>query len=371
MPRNLRYIGQTMSETPNAPTPTDGATATAMTSNAVVFKRFLSGIQPTGEIHIGNYLGAIRNWVKFGEQLGRDALVTIVDLHAITIPHDAELLRERSFDAALVHMAAGIDPNRITFFVQSHVREHSELAWLLTTQTPLGDLQRMTQFKDKSEQHGILAGLLMYPVLQAADILIYKPTFVPVGEDQVQHIELTREIARRFNYLFAQDKPVFPEPAAFINTGAASRVPGLDGDGKMSKSKGNTLGLLEPKDELWQKLRTAPTDPARVRRNDPGNPDVCTMFTYHKLLSPVETIQEVDTECRRAGIGCVDCKKLLFTNLMGLLEPIQANAAELQSKPSVVSDALVDGANRARDLAQQTMAEVREAMGFLGMSAKP
>ena len=323
-----------------------------------------SGIQPTGEIHIGNYLGAIRNWVRIGEEIGQSAIFCIVDYHAITIPHAREDLARLTFDAALANMAAGLDPNKITLFAQSHVPEHMELAWIFTTQTPLGNLEGMTQFKDKSEQHSVLAGLLMYPVLQAADILLYKADTVPVGEDQIQHIELTREVARRFNARFAPDAPIFPEPKASIDQSAA-RVPGLDGAGKMSKSKNNTIGVLEDQKTIWENLRVAPTDPARVRRTDPGNPDVCTIFTYHKLFSSLETVQMVDRECRTAGIGCVDCKKKLMEGLMATLEPIQARAAHLRSHPSEVTDALVSGAERCSAIAKKTMLEVREAIGLL------
>jgi tryptophanyl-tRNA synthetase len=331
-------------------------------------KRVFSGIQPTGEIHIGNYLGAIRNWVKIGDQIGQDAIFCIVDYHAVTIPHDASSLPRLTFDAALANMAAGLDPNKITLFAQSHVPEHLELGWVFTTQTPLGDLERMTQFKDKSEQHSVLAGLLMYPVLQAADILLYKADTVPVGEDQVQHIELTREIARRFNYRFASETPIFPEPKASVDRNAA-RVPGLDGAGKMSKSKGNTIGVLEPKQSIWENLRVAPTDPARVRRNDPGNPEVCVMYAYHKLFSSPERVQEVNVGCRTAGIGCIDCKKMLMEGLWETLEPIQARAAHLEAHPSEVTDALVAGAERCAKIAGETMREVRDAIGLLPRNA--
>jgi tryptophanyl-tRNA synthetase len=327
-------------------------------------KRVFSGIQPTGDLHIGNYLGAIRNWVKIGEQIGKDAIFCIVDYHAITIPHDRELLAQRTFDAALANMAAGLDPNKIVLFAQSHVPEHLELGWVFSTQTPLGELERMTQFKDKSEQHSVLAGLLMYPVLQAADILLYKADTVPVGEDQIQHIELTREVARRFNAKFSPENPVFPEPKASIDKSAA-RVPGLDNSGKMSKSKNNTLELLEPQTALWEKIRVAPTDPARVRRNDPGTPEKCVIFSYHKLFSSLDTIQEVDTGCRTAGIGCIDCKKRLMVGLMETLEPIQARAAHLQAHPHEVTDALVSGAEHCQKIAKQTMLEVRDAIGLL------
>jgi tryptophanyl-tRNA synthetase len=200
--------------------------------------------------------------------------------------------------------------------------------------------------------------------LQAADILLYKADTVPVGEDQIQHIELTREVARRFNTKFSPEHPVFPEPKASIDKSAA-RVPGLDNSGKMSKSKNNTLDLLEPQTALWEKIRVAPTDPARVRRNDPGTPEKCVIFSYHKLFSSLEIIQEVDLECRRAGIGCVDCKKRLMVGLMETLDPIQARAAHLQAHPHEVTDALVSGAEHCQKIATDTMTEVREAIGLL------
>lgn len=324
-------------------------------------KRVFSGIQPTGEIHIGNYFGAILNYVKLGEELGKNSIYCIVDYHAITIPHEPELLRKRTFDAALVNMAAGLDPNKVILFAQSDVREHTELGWIFSTQTPLGDLERMTQFKDKSSQHSVLAGLLMYPTLMAADILLYKANTVPVGEDQVQHIELTREIARRFNGRFGE---LFPEPLAVHNKDAL-RVPGVDGQGKMSKSKGNTIGVLEDIESIWQKLRVAPTDPARVRRTDPGNPHVCLIFDYHKLFSDLDTIQMVEVGCSTAGIGCIDCKKTLMKGVERTLVPIQQKAQELYSTPDVVKDALHEGAREARTIAQQTMQEVRDALGIL------
>jgi tryptophanyl-tRNA synthetase len=332
-------------------------------------KTVFSGIQPTGEIHIGNYLGAIRNWAKIGEQIGKNAIFCIVDYHAMTIPYEAADLPRLTFDAALANMAAGLDPNKITLFAQSHVPEHLELGWVFTTQTPLGDLERMTQFKDKSEQHSVLAGLLMYPVLQAADILLYKADTVPVGEDQIQHIELTREIARRFNHRFAPDAPIFPEPKASIDKDAA-RVRGLDGAGKMSKSKNNTIGVLEPRNAIWEKLRVAPTDPARVRRSDPGNPEICTIYHYHTLFSTPDRVEMVNRECRTAGIGCVDCKKLLMEGLMGTLEPIQERAAHLRDHPGEVTDALVAGAERCSGIARQTMLQVREAIGLLSRDSR-
>ena len=329
--------------------------------------RVFSGIQPTGEPHIGNYFGAMRNYVRLGEQYGQDAIYCIVDLHAPTNPlaYDKDTLSRLTFEMALANMAVGLDPEKVVFFVQSQVREHSELGWIFTLQTPVGELERMTQYKDKAGKlESIPAGLLMYPVLQAADILLYKADTVPVGEDQVQHIELAREIARRFNHQYGD---TFPEPKAVLEK-AALRVPGVDGHAKMSKSKGesSTIGLLEPVDSIWAKIRPAPTDPARVRRTDPGNPEICLIFDYHKLFSDDQTILEVNEGCRTAGIGCIDCKKRLMVGIERELTPIQARAAELRAHPDAVLGGLEHGAERARAIAAPVMDEVRAKMGFLG-----
>jgi tryptophanyl-tRNA synthetase len=328
--------------------------------------RVFSGIQPTGEPHIGNYFGAIRNYVALGEQHGKNAIYCIVDLHAPTNPaaYDPATLQQLTFEMALGVMAAGLDPEAVILFVQSQVREHSELGWLFTLQTPLGDLERMTQFKDKAERlESIPAGLLMYPVLQAADILLYKADTVPVGEDQVQHIELTREVARRFNHSFGE---TFPEPRAVLATGAV-RVPGMDGHGKMGKSKGpgSTMGLFESPESIWAKLRTAPTDPARVRRTDPGTPELCLVFDYHRLFSDDQTVLEVAEGCRTAGIGCIECKKRLMTGIERELTPLQARAEALRARPDEVRGALAHGAGQARAIAAEVMDEVRHKMGFL------
>ncbi|PTA67868.1 tryptophan--tRNA ligase [Deinococcus arcticus] len=328
--------------------------------------RVFSGIQPTGEPHIGNYFGAMRNYVALGEQYGKNSIYCVVDLHAPTNPaaFDPALLAARTLDMAVANFAAGLDPQKVIFFVQSHVREHAELGWLFTLLTPVGELERMTQYKDKAQKlESTPAGLLMYPVLQAADILLYKADTVPVGEDQVQHIELTREIARKFNHAYGE---TFPEPRAVLAEGAL-RIPGVDGQGKMSKSKGeaSTLGILEPLESIWQKLRVAPTDPARVRRTDPGDPDKCLVGDYHKLFSDAETVAEVYAGCRTAGIGCVDCKKKLMVGIGAHLGPIQERAAALQADPDYVRDALAQGAREARAIAQPIMEEARERVGFL------
>ncbi|MFC4455766.1 tryptophan--tRNA ligase [Deinococcus sonorensis] len=329
--------------------------------------RVFSGIQPTGEPHIGNYFGAMQNYVKLGEQYGKNALYCIVDLHAPTNPaaYQPELLAERTFEMALANLAVGLDPQQVVFFVQSHIREHSELSWILTLQTPVGELERMTQYKDKAQKlESTPAGLLMYPVLMAADILLYKADTVPVGEDQTQHIELAREIARRFNHTYG---PTFPEPKA-VYAQDALRIPGVDGQGKMSKSKGesSTLGLFESLDSIWNKLRVAPTDPARVRRTDPGDPEKCLVGDYHKLFSDDQTILEVYDGCRTAGIGCIDCKKRLMVGIERTLVPIQQRGAELRAQPDDVRDALEHGAAQARQIAEPVMDEVRGKVGFLG-----
>ena len=323
-------------------------------------KRVFSGIQPTGEIHLGNYLGAIREWVRLlGEY---DCIYCIVDYHAMTVPYEPERMAERVLDAALVNIACGLDPGRCTLFVQSHVPEHTELAWVFNCVTPLGDLERMTQFKQKSQQHreNVSAGLLDYPVLQAADILLYKAGFVPVGVDQVQHVELTREIARRFNQRFGQ---VFPEPRALISS--TPKVLGLDGKAKMSKSLNNYIGLLETPEEIWNKLRTAATDVHRVRRSDPGHPQECNIFTMHRALSPQDRVEWSRRGCETAAIGCIDCKRELFKHMMEELGPIQEKARQLRSNPEQVREALRAGATRCREIARGVMAEAREKAGLL------
>jgi tryptophanyl-tRNA synthetase len=324
--------------------------------------RIFSGIQPSGELHIGNWLGAVQNWVRL--QQSYECLFCVVDLHAITGKYEAGSLARRTREMAVGLLAAGIDPERVTLFVQSHVPEHSELQWLFNTVTPIGELERMTQFKDKSTRfESIPAGLLNYPVLMAADILLYRADLVPVGEDQVQHLELTREICRKWNAEFGGGVDFFPEPQPMLTE--AKRIMGLDGQAKMSKSLGNTIGMLEPPEEVWNKLRPAKTDPARIRRQDPGNPEHCNIFSLHKYFSPPETVAVVDANCRSAGWGCIDCKKVLADNLNAALAPIRARAAEYDAHPERVEQVLGDGAARARRLARETMAGVHERMGFL------
>jgi tryptophanyl-tRNA synthetase len=265
-------------------------------------------------------------------------------------------------------LASGIDPAACTLFVQSAVPEHTELAWIFNTITPLGELERQTQFKDKSgKQESIAAGLLNYPVLQAADILLYKAELVPVGEDQVQHLELSREISRRWNSRFwpgfdSTETGFFPEPKPLLTP--TRRIMGLDGQAKMSKSLGNTVGLLEDKAGIWEKLRPAMTDPARVKRTDPGTPEVCNIYHLHKAFSAPPAVEHVAVQCRTAGWGCIDCKKVLLDSMNAELEPIRQRAAEVNASPSLLDDALAAGADRAREVAAETMRETKHLMGL-------
>src|SRR5262252_3522938 len=318
-----------------------------------------SGIQPSGELHLGNYLGAVRNWVAMQGQYR--CFYCIVDYHAITQPYDPAAMTERSRAMAIDVLACGVDPDRATLFVQSAVPEHTELAWVLASVAPHGELERMTQFKDKSEHHpeNINAGLFMYPVLQTADILLYRATRVPVGEDQRQHLELAREIVRRFNARFGE---TFAEPQPLFST--TPKILGLDGQAKMSKSLGNTIGLREAEKDVWDKLRTAATDPARVKRSDPGTPEKCNIYTLHRFFSDEARQEWVRQGCTTAGIGCIDCKKALFEGLRADLARIRARADELRADPDRVDAILAAGAAHARQVAAATMARVRERLGL-------
>lgn len=322
-------------------------------------KRIFSGIQPTGEIHIGNYLGAIQNWISLIDDY--DCIYCIVDYHAITIDFDPHMMDSRIMETAIVNIGCGLDPDRCSLFVQSHVPEHTELTWIFNCITPIGEVERMTQFKDKSKQHrhNINMGLLDYPILQAADILLYKAHFVPVGEDQFQHVELTREIARKFNRKFGE---IFPEPQVLSpNT---PRILGLDGKKKMSKSMNNYLGLTEPEDEIWEKLRKAVTDEARKRRSDPGNPDRCNLFTIHGGFGSREDLEGIDRGCREATIGCVDHKRMLYEDMMAHLTPIRNRIKELQGTIDYVKEALENGARRCKAIALEVMDEVKVKTGL-------
>ena len=322
--------------------------------------RVFSGIQPSGELHIGNYLGAVKNWVALQAQF--ECTFCIVDLHAITQAYAPAELAQRTLDMAVGLFAAGIDPARSTVFVQSHVPQHAELMWYLGTVAPLGELERMTQFKDKaSRAESIPAGLLNYPILQAADILLYRADRVPVGEDQVQHLELSREVARRFNARYGVT--FFPEPQPMLTSSA--RIVGLDGQAKMSKSLGNTISVLDSPEAIWEKLRPAMTDPARKTRKDPGNPDICNIYALHKLFSSADEVTNVATQCRSAGWGCLDCKRVLADNMIRALAPIRERAQALAREPEQVRAVLADGARKASQRADETLREVRRIMGFL------
>jgi len=322
--------------------------------------RVFSGIQPSGELHIGNYLGAVKNWVALQDRY--ECFFSIVDLHAITQPYEPAELSQRTFDMAVGLLAAGLDPDKCTVFVQSHVPQHTALMWAFNTVAPLGELERQTQYKDKSARvESVPAGLLNYPVLQAADILLYRAELVPVGEDQLQHLELAREIARRFNARFGET--FFPEPQPMLT--GATRIVGLDGQAKMSKSLGNTIGVLEDAESIWQKLRPAMTDPARKTKKDPGNPEVCNIYSLHQHFSPPETVQEVAANCRSAAWGCLDCKRVLADRMIAELAPVRERAAALRSRPERVREVLAAGAERCRRLAAETMAGVGRLMGFL------
>jgi tryptophanyl-tRNA synthetase len=325
-------------------------------------KRIFSGIQPSGEVHIGNYVGALRNWAR--QTAEYECIYSLVDYHAITAPYPPAMMPQRVHEAAVAVLSAGVDPTRAILFLQSDVPEHTELAWILSSVTPLGALERMTQFKEKgAEQPSQNLGLLAYPVLQAADILLYKAELVPVGEDQVQHLELAREIARKFNATFGE---IFVEPQPLLTP--TPRIMGVDGKTKMSKSRDNTIPMLDSPEASWERLRTAVTDENRKRRSDPGNPDVCNIYTLHKAFSSAAEIAMVNRECRSAGIGCIDCKRILHKNLTAELEPVRERAAELARHPERVREILDDGERRARAIAVAVMEEVREAMGLRRVS---
>lgn len=323
--------------------------------------RILSGMQPTGGLHIGNYLGALRNWVNLVNAGEHEALFCIVDAHAITIDYDPKELKQRIVDAAVSYIAAGLDPEKCTIFVQSDVPQHTELAWYLAAVTPMGDLNRMTQFKEKSDEHreNVNAGLFTYPILMAADILVYHATVVPVGDDQVQHLELTREIARRFNHRF---KSLFPEPQPLLSE--APRIMGVDGKTKMSKSRGNSIDMLDTPKAVEKKLRSAFTDPNKLRQGDAGNPDICNIFTIHKSVSSKDQIAQVNRDCRSGALGCGDCKALLCENLNRELDPIRERAAELGADKKRVLEILDSGREQASRLAERTMRDVRKTMGL-------
>ncbi|MFZ2492990.1 MAG: tryptophan--tRNA ligase [Thermoanaerobaculia bacterium] len=319
----------------------------------------LSGLRPTGRVHLGNYFGAVRNWVELQDRF--PCYFFVADWHALTSDYaDPSNIRQATFDAVADWLSAGLDPGKCTIFLQSAVKEHAELHLLLSMVTPLPWLERVPTFKDQQQQLQDkdlnTYGFLGYPLLQTADIIVYRAHHVPVGEDQASHLELSREIVRRFNNFYG---PVFPEPQPLFT--ATPKVPGLDGR-KMSKSYGNTIALTAPADEIRKLVSTMFTDPNRVRRTDPGNPDICNLFHFHKLFSDDETVARVDHECRTAQIGCVQDKKLLAEIMIEKLGPIRARREEIDRDPSIVWDVLREGNRRASERAAETMAIVRDAM---------
>ena len=332
-------------------------------------KTVFSGIQPTGELHLGNYLGAVRNWVSLQDEYR--CVFCVVDYHALTQDYEAKEMAKRVTDMVIDLIALGIDPDRSLVFLQSMVPEHTELGWVLTNVTGFGDLERMTQFKDKaaSQPDNVNVGLFQYPVLQAADILLYKAERVPVGQDQVQHIELARRIARSFNHRWGK---VFPECEPLLTQ--LPKLLGLDGKKKMSKSLGNHVPLSafaeaaaapdRARQAVKKLLGRAVTDEKRVQREDPGNPDDCNVATMHRALSSADDLAWMQQGCTTAAIGCVDCKGRLADNMTAHFTSYAARRAELVASPQRVQDILEQGAAKARAIAQRTMAEVHKKLGL-------
>jgi tryptophanyl-tRNA synthetase len=331
-------------------------------------KRVLSGMRPTGKLHLGNYMGALHNWVRLQDQY--ECYFFIADWHALTTDYaDPSQIPANTRDVALDYLAAGLDPAKSVLFVQSHVPQHAEFHLLLSMITPLGWLERVPSYKEQQENltgrdlHTY--GFLGYPLLQSADILIYQPDFVPVGQDQAAHVELTREIARRFNQFYKPSDPVsgeiLPEPQVLLTP--SPKLPGTDGR-KMSKSYGNTILLSDPEPEIRAKLKTMVTDPARIRRKDPGNPDICPVGDLHKIFSTPETLAKVYEGCTTAGIGCIECKSWAADAIVSALAPIQERRAHFEQQPALVQEILSEGSRHARVRAEQTMQEVRSAMGL-------
>ncbi|MEE8110767.1 MAG: tryptophan--tRNA ligase [bacterium] len=323
-------------------------------------ERVLSGMRPSGRLHLGNYFGALKNWVDLQE--GYRCFFFVADLHALTTDYaDTEDIQDLILEMAVDWMAAGLDPERSTIFVQSQVPEHAELHLLFSMITPLGWLERVPSYKEQQQELSNVDldtyGFLGYPLLQTADIVIYKAHWVPVGVDQVAHIELSREVVRRFHHITKTQ--VFREPRPRLTE--IPKLPGTDGR-KMSKSYDNAIYLGDEGETLRQKLMTMMTDPARKRRNDPGNPDVCPVYDLHNVFSSPEELKWANEGCRSAGIGCVDCKKVLHKNMAGYLEPIQERRRKFLSDPDAIRDILREGSRKAREEAQKTLAEAKAAM---------
>jgi tryptophanyl-tRNA synthetase len=322
-------------------------------------QRVLSGMRPTGKLHLGHVVGALNNWVRLQNEFA--CYHFIADWHALTSDFaDPSKIKENRIEMMVDWLTAGLDPKKSVLFVQSAIPEHAELHLLLSMITPIGWLERVPTYKEQQENITDRDlgnyGFLGYPVLQAADILMYKGNFVPVGEDQVPHVELTREICRRFNSFYGE---VFPEPQALLTH--IPRLPGLDGR-KMSKSYGNDILLSDSPEDIRQKIKGMMTDPARKRRNDPGDPDICPVFSYHKIYSPPETIQTVNRECRVAGIGCIDCKKWMTDSLLKEISPLLEKRKQYEQRKDEIRDVIEEGNSKARIVARQTMDEVRKAV---------
>ena len=322
-------------------------------------KRLLSGMRPTGPLHLGNYHGALANWVRLQEQY--DCFFFVADWHALTSDYEKpDFIRGYTTEILLDWLSAGLTPEKSTLFIQSRVKEHAELFLILSMITPVPWLERNPTYKDQIDQLNSkdlsTFGFLGYPVLQAADIIMYKPYGVPVGVDQAPHVEITREIARRFNYFYG---PVFPEPEVILTE--TPKLLGTDRR-KMSKSYGNAIFLSDPPETVAAKVATMITDPQRMRKSDPGNPDVCNVYDFHKLYSPPGVVAEVDRRCRSADIGCVDCKKRMAAHLNAFLEPIRERRRFYLERPGLVEEIITAGSDKARQTAGRTLEEVRAAV---------
>ncbi|RJX23664.1 MAG: tryptophan--tRNA ligase [Dethiobacter sp.] len=322
----------------------------------------LSGMRPTGKLHLGNLFGALENWVKLQDEY--QCFFCVVDWHALTTAYEEPSdVKENVKEMVLDWLSCGIDPEKAVVFRQSDVKEHAELHLLLSMVTPLSWLERIPTYKEQLQQiegrNLATYGFLGYPLLQAADILIYKATAVPVGEDQAPHIEFTREIARRVNYMY--NKKIFPEPATILNE--YKLVPGLD-NRKMSKSYNNVLEISIPPQEIPERVRMMITDPGRIRKSDPGNPEICSIYAFHRIFNQLEP-ESIETACRGGEIGCVECKKMLSGWMHKFLEPIFNKRQELEKNPQLVAEILEKGREKAQEVARNTMQEVRSAMGMV------
>lgn len=325
-------------------------------------KRIVSGMRPTGKMHLGHLHGALNNWKRLQEEY--ECFFFIADWHALTSEYaNTKIIKGSVSEIVKDWISVGLNPEKSTFFIQSEIKEHTELHLVFSMITPLPWLERnptyKEQLKELTQKDLYTYGFLGYPVLQAADILMYKANGVPVGEDQAPHVELTREIARRFNFLY--QKEVFPEPATIL--APTSRILGLDRR-KMSKSYNNSIYLTDTDTDIRTSVSQMITDPQRMRKTDPGNPDICNVYTFHQIYSTPETVSQINVECRKAEIGCVACKKMMAENLINALQPIKAKRAELDSHPDLIKDIIEKGNKRARDIAEKTMAEVKAVIGI-------